>query len=174
MRTFASLVVGIVLTTVVPALAQHAGHSHTGPAPSRGHLAAEACQAEFEGVIADGRGFGLAFVADQNGYPGPLHVLELKDRLRLSPEQERGARELLEGMFAEARPRSARLLASEARLRDLFARRGVDDALLAAAVAVLEQARADFRLVHLRAHVKMRDLLTEDQRRAYHAARWTK
>jgi hypothetical protein len=30
----------------------------------------------------------MAFAADQNGYPGPMHVLELKDRLKLSAEQE--------------------------------------------------------------------------------------
>ena len=174
MRTQLLLVVAVAFVTAVPALAQHGtgAHSHTGGRPSTGHLAAQACQAEFESVVADGRGFGLAFAADQNGYPGPLHVLELKDRLRLTPEQERRARELLEGMFAEARPRSARLLASEGRLRDLFAQRTVDDTKLAAAVAEVEQARADVRLVHLRSHVKMRDLLTEDQRRVYHAARW--
>ena len=51
-----------------------------------------------------GRGFGMAFAADQNGYPGPMHVLE--------------------------------------------------------------------RLVHLLTHLKTRDLLTEEQRRTYHEARW--
>jgi Spy/CpxP family protein refolding chaperone len=174
MRTQLLLVVAVMFVSIVPARAQHGSgaHSHTGAGPSTGHLAAQACQAEFDSVIADGRGFGLAFAADQNGYPGPLHVLELKDRLRLTPEQERRAREMLEAMFAEARPKSARLLASEGRLRDLFAQRTVDDTRLAAAVAEVEQARADVRLVHLRSHVKMRDLLTEDQRRVYHASRW--
>ncbi len=33
-------------------------------------------------------------------------------------------------------------------------------------------ASTDVRLVHLLAHVKMRELLTEDQRRLYHQARW--
>ncbi len=176
MRTQPSLVAAVLLMSVAPAAAQHGAgaHAHTGATPSTGHLAAQACQTEFDSVVADGRGFGLAFAADQNGYPGPLHVLELKDRLRLTPEQERGARALLDAMFAEGRPKSARLLASEARLRDLFARAGADDATLAAAVTEAEQARADVRLVHLRAHVKMRDLLTDEQRRVYHAARWTK
>jgi Spy/CpxP family protein refolding chaperone len=178
MRTARSLVVALalVLVTAASTPAQHgtAGHSHTGSTPSTGHLAAQACQAEFDSVIADGRGFGLAFAADQNGYPGPLHVLELKDRLRLTSEQEGRAQALLDAMFAEARPKSARLLAAEAQLRDLFARRTVDDTSLAAAVAAVEHARADVRLVHLRTHLKMRDVLTEDQRLMYHAARWTK
>ena len=29
---------------------------------------------------------GLALAAELNGYPGPLHVIELADSLRLTPE----------------------------------------------------------------------------------------
>jgi hypothetical protein len=34
-----------------------------------------------------GRGMGLALAAELNGYPGPMHVLELADRLDLSADQ---------------------------------------------------------------------------------------
>ncbi|MFZ0066358.1 MAG: hypothetical protein WAK90_09320 [Pseudolabrys sp.] len=40
--------------------------------------------------IADlntGRGMGLALAAELNGYPGPIHAIELAGDLRLSPEQ---------------------------------------------------------------------------------------
>src|SRR4029453_19664342 len=63
-------------------------HSHGGDGHASGHQAAEACSAEFDKVVADGRGFGMAFAADQNGYPGPMHILELKDRLKLTDDQE--------------------------------------------------------------------------------------
>ena len=36
----------------------------------------------------------------------------------------------------------------------------------------IERARSEVRLVHLLAHLKTRDLLSEDQRRLYHEARW--
>jgi Spy/CpxP family protein refolding chaperone len=121
----------------------------------------------------EGRGFGLAFAADQNGYPGPLHVLELKDRLRLTADQEAKAQALLHAMFVESKPKSARLLEAEAKLRRLFADRAADDAAVRAAVAEVERARSDVRLVHLLTHLKTRELLTEDQRRIYHEARWT-
>jgi len=146
---------------------QH-GHGHDG-----GHEAAEACSAEFDKVVGEGRGFGLAFAADQNGYPGPLHVLELKDRLRLTADQEAKAQALLHAMFVESKPKSARLLEAEAKLRRLFADRAADDAAVRAAVAEVERARSDVRLVHLLTHLKTRALLTEDQRRIYHEARWT-
>jgi hypothetical protein len=85
----------IIRATTVVALAGLAGgtatawgqHGHSG-SHEEGHRAAQACATEFEQVVGAGRGFGMAFAVDQNGYPGPMHVLELKDRLKLSAEQE--------------------------------------------------------------------------------------
>ncbi|MGY4293521.1 hypothetical protein ACVWXN_001616 [Bradyrhizobium sp. i1.4.4] len=37
--------------------------------------------------LQTGRGMGLALAAELNGYPGPSHVLELGDRLDLTPDQ---------------------------------------------------------------------------------------
>ena len=158
-------------TTPVPA--QHHGHAHTHGTASDGHLRAQACIDEFEAVVRDGRGFGMAFVADQQGYPGPLHVLELKDRLRLDAAQEARVRALLHAMYDEARPKGARLLEAEARLRRLFGAGTADPTAVRAAVAEVEHARKDLRLVHLLAHLETRALLTEAQRRTYHEARWT-
>jgi Spy/CpxP family protein refolding chaperone len=148
---------------------QH-GHGHGHGAD--GHRAAQACTTEFEKVVGDGRGFGLAFAADQNGYPGPMHVLELKDRLALTAEQEATTRTLMHAMFTESRPKSRRLLESEAALRRLFAAASADDAAVRAAVADVERARSEVRLVHLLTHLKTRDVLTAEQRRIYHEARW--
>jgi len=158
---------GLLGTASSVSWGQH-GHGHEG-----GHQAAEACSAEFDKVVGEGRGFGLAFAADQNGYPGPLHVLELKDRLKLTADQEAKAQALLHAMFVESKPKSARLLEAEAKLRRLFADRAADDAAARAAVAEVERARSEVRLVHLLTHLKTRELLTEDQRRIYHEARWT-
>jgi len=152
--------------------AQHAGHQHTPGAPSEGHQKAQACLDEFDAVVREGRGFGMAFAADQHGYPGPMHVLELKEHLALTPEQEARVRALMHAMFAESRPKSARLLDAEARLRALFAGGTADETAVRAATAEVERARTEVRVVHLLAHLKTRDLLTDAQRRAYHDARW--
>lgn len=158
---------GLLGTASSVSWGQH-GHGHEG-----GHQAAQACSAEFDKVVGEGRGFGLAFAADQNGYPGPLHVLELKDRLKLTADQEAKAQALLHAMFVESKPKSARLLEAEAKLRRLFAGRAADAAAVRAGVAEVERARSEVRLVHLLTHLKTRELLTEDQRRIYHEARWT-
>jgi Spy/CpxP family protein refolding chaperone len=169
LRLTSGAAAAIALSAV--AAAAWAQHGHGG-AGAEGHQVAQACASEFEKVVGDGRGFGLAFAADQNGYPGPMHVLELRDRLKLTADQEAKARDLMHAMFGESRPKGARLLEAEAKLRRLFAERTADDATVRAAVADVERARSDVRLVHLLTHLKTRDLLTEDQRRLYHEARW--
>src|SRR5262245_65697600 len=110
----------IMGATTIAALARLLGgaalawgqHGHSG-SHDEGHRAAQACATEFEQVVGAGRGFGMAFAADQNGYPGPMHVLELKDRLKLSAEQETAMQHLMQVMFAKSKPKSARLLEAE-------------------------------------------------------------
>jgi Spy/CpxP family protein refolding chaperone len=156
-----------------PAFAQSGhGHQHGGRDDTQAHRRVEAVQREFDQVVADGLGFGLAFAADQNGYPGPLHVLELKDQLQLTPEQEARMRALFETMRGDARARAARLAAAEDRLRRIFADGVADPAAVRAAVTGAEAARAEVRLVHLLTHLQAHDVLTEAQRRTYHQIRW--
>src|SRR4051812_9466903 len=171
-RVIAAAVFAVGAFAVVPAFAQHGVHH--APGADAPHRRMQAMQEESDRVVAQGLGAGMAFAADQNGYPGPRHVLELKDRLRLTPEQEARVTALETAMFADARPKSARLLDAEARLRRLFADGAADDARVRAAVADAERARADVRLVHLLAHLETRAILTDAQRRLYHDARWGK
>jgi Spy/CpxP family protein refolding chaperone len=152
----------------------HAGHgSHAGQGVPP-HRQMQAMLDETDRVIAQGLGAGMAFAADQNGYPGPRHVLELKDQLKLTSAQEARVIALQTAMFADARPKSVRLLDAEARLRRLFAEGVADETRVRAVVAEIERARTEVRLVHLLTHLETRALLTEDQRRAYHEARWGK
>jgi Spy/CpxP family protein refolding chaperone len=172
MRWTIGVVTGMTLLAGLAATgwAQH-GHG-AGGGGGADHRRVQAYAAEFEQVVAGGRGFGMAFAADQNGYPGPMHVLELADRLGLTADQAARMRELMHAMFAESRPKGAALLAAEARLTQLFADGAASEAAVRAAVAEVERARSEVRLVHLLTHLRTRDLLTEEQRRLYHQARW--
>jgi Spy/CpxP family protein refolding chaperone len=177
MRTRKSLIAGVLGAMVLTlglrsAEAQH-GMPPAGPGGPPPHMLAEMCATAFEANIASGRGFGMAFLADQNGYPGPLHVLELKDRLKLSAEQDAKVQAMLIAMFAESKPKSARLLDAEAKLRQLFASGQADEAAVRSGVAEVEKARSEVRLVHLMFHLKTREVLTDEQRRLYHEARWS-
>jgi len=168
-----ALAAAIVLTIGLPSAdAQHV-LPPAGPDSPPPHMLAQMCATAFEKNIGEGRGFGMAFVADQQGYPGPLHVLELKDRLKLTPEQEAKAQMLLAAMFAESRPKGERLLEAERKPGSLFSEGRADEASIRSAVADVERARGDVRLVHLMFHLKMREVLTDEQRRLYHEARWS-
>lgn len=49
-----------------------------------------------------GRGMGLAKPAELNNYPGPMHVLELADKLKLSARQKSETQKAFERMNGEA------------------------------------------------------------------------
>jgi Spy/CpxP family protein refolding chaperone len=114
-----------------------------------------------------GRGMGLALVAELNGYPGPVHVLELAASLGLTPEQRTRTQALFEAMKAETVPLGERLIALEAALDRLFATKTVDGASLAASVGAIGDAQAALRTAHLRFHLQTIDVLTSAQSQHY-------
>jgi Spy/CpxP family protein refolding chaperone len=122
-------------------------------------------------ALLEGQGMGLARVADLSGYPGPLHVLELADSLALSEEQADVARALRAGVLQEAPALGARIVESEREVDELFAGGAVDDDALGARVHEIARLHAELRLVHLRAHLAMREALTPAQNARYHALR---
>lgn len=127
-------------------------------------------EAEVADLLA-GRGAGMALPAELNRYPGPVHVLELADTLRLSPEQETETRRLFERMRAEAVPLGKAVVAKEAELDRLFASSSAAEASLHALVADIARLRGDLRLAHLKYHLATRDLLSPAQVAAYATAR---
>ena len=166
---------GLLAAAPLAAQTQHgtdSGHHGHAGGHAQGQQEAQACEESFDKVIAEGRGFGMAFAADRNGYPGPLHVLELREALQLTLDQQARVRSLLSAMFAESRPKGAELLAAEAGLRRLFERGGPTEESVRAHVMQIERLRGELRLVHLRYHLKTRELLTDQQRATYHTRRW--
>ena len=116
--------------------------------------------------IADlkaGRGMGLALAAELNGYPGPLHVLELADALQLTHEQRTRTKALFEAMEIETISIGEGILAEEVSLNRLFAEKVVTQALLDGAAGRIGTAQGALRSAHLRYHLAMVDLLTPAQ-----------
>ncbi len=176
MRTvITATLTGIALLATTASAQMHgAGGAHgTSSSPRHGHQEAERCEARFAEVVGQGLGFGMAFTADRNGYPGPTHVIELGDQLGLTADQRARVQALREAMFSESRPASAELLQAEDRLAALFESRQATAENLGAAVERVEGLRARVRLIHLRYHLKTRETLTEQQLAAYHVARWS-
>ena len=155
----------------VPPLAVSPGAAlaQPGPRPYAG-LQSRPVKALSEQQITDlraGRGMGLALPAELNGYPGPLHVLELAERLGLGPEQRARTEALYAAMKAEAIPLGERLIAAEAELDRQFRERTVTPASLGAATGEIGAVQAALRAAHLRYHLAMLDVLTPEQVRRY-------
>jgi hypothetical protein len=118
-----------------------------------------------------GRGMGLALSAELNGYPGPLHVIELADALALTAAQRSRMQRLFEDMRAEAIALGDRLIAEEKELDRQFATRTITPSTLGAATAAIGRTQARLRAAHLRYHLLTVDVLTPDQVRRYIALR---
>jgi LTXXQ motif family protein len=158
MRT---LLAAIALTlTTITAFAQ---------APYAG-MQTRSIKALSEQQVADlqaGRGMGLALAAELNGYPGPAHVLELADKLDLSPDQRAKVQELFASMKQEALPLGSKLIEQETDLDRQFAGHAITPASLKSATAAIASTQGELRETHLKYHLSTIALLTEGQRQRY-------
>jgi Spy/CpxP family protein refolding chaperone len=123
-------------------------------------------EADIDDLLA-GRGWGFAKPAELNGYPGPAHVLEAADELRLSPETRARIEEIHAAMNAEARRLGALYVDAERRLEAAFSGGAVGAADLDALLTEAGGLRADLRRVHLQAHLDTAPLLTRHQKMLY-------
>jgi hypothetical protein len=157
------LVASVVATLAIFAMPSLAQSPYAGLQP-------RTIKALSEQQVADlkaGRGMGLALPAELNGFPGPVHVLELSDRLGLSAEQKGRIQQLFESMKAEAIPLGQQLLDQEAALDRQFASRAVTAETLKAATAQIGATQAELRNTHLKYHLEMVQLLSAEQIRQY-------
>ena len=118
-----------------------------------------------------GRGMGMALPAELNGYPGPVHVLELADKLQLSAQQRERTQALFEAMKAEAIPLGERLLQQETALDSAFGRRTITAQSLREMTAAIGATRASLRAAHLRYHLSQVEILSRDQISRYDSLR---
>jgi hypothetical protein len=123
-----------------------------------------------EQQVADlgaGRGMGLALAAELNGYPGPLHVLELADRLELSSDQRAGIERLFDSMKAEAVRLGSKLIGQEADLDKQFAGRTVTPESLKSSMTAVAVTQGELRETHLKYHLSTAAILSPHQMRRY-------
>jgi hypothetical protein len=145
--------------------AQHGGATAWAAAPYAGRQQQEISSLSPQqiGDLRAGRGMGLALPAELNGYPGPLHVLELAAALELSAEQRARTEALHARMQAAAREAGARWIEAERELDALFRSRQATPQSLRAALDRVGALQARVRDVHLQAHLEQTALLTPAQ-----------
>ncbi|MGD2070407.1 MAG: Spy/CpxP family protein refolding chaperone [Gemmatimonadota bacterium] len=146
-----------------PLHAQHGAHS---PYAGSGSEEVQTLTPQEVAGLLEGEGMGLARPAELNGYPGPRHVLDLADSLRLSDEQRRLTQETFDAMQERAAELGRRIVDEEKALDAGFAA-AADAAALEARVREVGRLRAELRWTHLAAHLRMVEILSVHQRHEY-------
>jgi Spy/CpxP family protein refolding chaperone len=148
-----------ILLLPVPAFAQQHPSAYAGQ-QSRGIKALS--DDEIRGYLS-GQGMALAKAGELNHYPGPLHVLEFAEQLKLTDAQKRRTEEIRKTMLDEAIPIGKRIVDKEADLDRLFAAGAIDTAKLDSTLGELGRLQGDLRAAHLRAHLEQKKILTAEQ-----------
>jgi Spy/CpxP family protein refolding chaperone len=121
---------------------------------------------EVRGILA-GEGMGLARAAELNGYPGPMHVLELARPLALSAEQRQRTEQLMQAHKIAVRALGAQLVEAERDLDRAFAARTVDARVVETLTARIGTLQARIRASHLTTHLTQTAILTPEQVERY-------
>lgn len=118
-----------------------------------------------------GKGMELAKAAELNGYPGPMHTLELADALHLSPVQREATAQLLAQHKAEVRALGKQWVEAERQLDQAFAHHHIDTTGLTLLTQHTGEIQAKVRNAHLETHLKQAQLLTPQQITQYSVLR---
>lgn len=121
--------------------------------------------------LKKGAGWGLAKAAELNGYPGPSHVLKMKEKINLSNQQEKKIETVFINMKEKAIILGNKLIRLEEKLNSEFIKKTITKIKLNKLVLEIEKIRAQLRLVHLNTHLQMPDILNPSQVDLYNKLR---
>jgi LTXXQ motif family protein len=121
--------------------------------------------------LLNGRGAGFARTAELNSYPGPRHVLDMREQLALTSDQAAATQRIFDAMQTAAKRLGREIVDRETAFSASFAgRRMTPDQLQTEALA-MAALYGRLRATHLAAHVELTALLTPDQITKYDAMR---
>jgi Spy/CpxP family protein refolding chaperone len=117
--------------------------------------------------LKEGRGLGYALSAELNGYPGPRHVLELAEKLKLTADQKTQTEQLFAEMQQETSALGEKLIAAERSIDQGFQHRMLDSAKLDSLTQDAAEIDGKLRAAHLKYHLGMTAVLNPDQVASY-------
>ena len=169
MRNF---LVMLGLATSGSAFAQDAAHhAHGSGYAGMQTREIKAFTAEQVADLREGRGMGASLPAELNGVPGPLHVLQLSQQLKVAPDQMVALERITADMRASAQQLGAQLIAAEAELDQSFKSGSIDEQGIERATERIASLQGRLRAVHLSAHLRTQRILSNEQVAAYNIAR---
>ena len=121
--------------------------------------------------LREGRGMAMALAAELNHHPGPMHVLELADVLKLTAEQKTAVQAAHDRMKATAVALGGEIVGLERQLDEAFATGAIDEKKLAELTSAIAERQGRLRYAHLAAHITTRAVLSPEQVKMYDEAR---
>ena len=164
----------LTLALLLPAFTAQANDgasSHRSKYAGLANRAIKSLSAEDIAELKRGGGWGLAKAAELNGLPGPIHLLEMKDKIGLDTTQHSAITTIYRRMKSRAVLHGERLIDLERRLESDFRNRTITDALLRASLNAIAETKKELRYVHLAAHIETLKILSEKQIRNYNTLR---
>jgi hypothetical protein len=141
--------------------------AQTSPYAGEQQRSIKALDARDVAALRQGQGMGFAKAAELNGYPGPMHTLELAEPLQLSPEQRSATRRLMDEHRARARNLGEAIVQAEAALDRLFAERQATPERVGEATQRVASLQALLRAEHLNTHLAQTALMSPAQTLRY-------
>lgn len=164
---FILLTTGLIFLTSL----SFAESEHPSPYAGEQHRSIKSLSAADIADLKAGAGWGLAKSAELNGVPGPLHLLEMRDEISLSESQVTQITEVFNQMRSSAKRLGAQLIDQESMLDERFSNNIPATVELRALLNKIGTTRTELRYVHLSAHLKMPEILSEDQIDTYNRIR---
>lgn len=170
------LLVGVLfMQSVVVGAAAETAHTHSPYAGQETRAIKALSPADVEGLQqGEGTPFGgMAKPAELNGYPGPRHVLDAFEagQLALTDEQQQQIKSLYQSMQKEAIALGTQLIEIETELDDAFTHKTINENALQEKVKASADLYGQLRIAHLKYHLAMVDILSEQQVAAYNQLR---
>ena len=125
---------------------------------------------QIKGYLA-GHGMGMALPAELNNYPGPKHVLEFSDSLKISDQQKKRIQTIFDEMHEESVKLGKSVVEKEKELDQLFATGRITDNSLASMISEICDLNGKLRFAHLSAHLKTVKVLDPSQIEKYNQLR---
>ncbi|MBM4165411.1 MAG: hypothetical protein FJ218_00555 [Ignavibacteria bacterium] len=121
--------------------------------------------------LKEGNGMGLAKAAELNHYPGPKHVFDIADVLKITDEQKNTIQTIFKTMSENAVRAGNKIIMKEKELDSLFASNSIDEQTLKSNTEEIGILHGELRSIHLIAHVATKKILTAEQVAKYDEAR---
>ena len=164
MRNFRCFLIFIFLTVMINAQTQSHHSSESG------NEIKAFTSVQINGYL-NGEGMGLAKAAELNHFPGPRHVLDLANELKLSQIQIDSTKMIFGIMKERAIYLGNIIIEKEKQLDQLFSSDKADLEFVRNLVMEIAEYQGELRFTHLQTHIQEKDILTPEQILTYDSLR---